>query len=404
MINLGLDSAERAALTAQLATSHRMRVSLRILDHNEVPISSLQAQILSGSVSVDAGADVTRSLDVTLLDPEHKLRFDPASPAAAAIYADNFIAVTRGTYIESLNRWIDVPVFWGPVTGFRRKGAEVVLEAQGKEVLLLDPHHATKGYTLPKGMRLDDVIRNVAARQGETRFNIPDLPTRLTRGRIVEPESEPWKVLRGGDELVHFQQPKGRKKKKKKKAGKPPGGLVGTAEGYDCFYDGLGRLTVRRISRNSIFTFGENHLLTEVPEIIYETGEFGNYVVVHGGRAKGSKRSAWGTASLPPSNPLSPTALARNGKPRYMTMFVEADSLKTAKACRNRAALDLGRFSMEGVSGEFPSLPVPFLEENDAITLRTDDVNITFPLRQFTIPLTHDAAMSVGALINVAVR
>jgi hypothetical protein len=408
MIDLGLDADERTAFHAQLRRSHRIRVRVAILNRAEEPISDLDAEVVAGAVQVDSTADVTRSLELTLLDPRRSLRFDPASPSDLALYADNFLAVERGVYVEALGRWIDVPVFWGPVTQFVRKGAEVKLEGSGKETLMLDPHLATQGYQLRKGARLDAAVRQVAGRVGETRYNLPDLPQRLSRTRIVEPESEPWKVLRGGDSAEHYQQ-KRRKKKRGGKGGKggaeakPPGGLVAAEQDFDCFYDGRGRLTVRRVNRNSIFTFAED-LLTDEPEITYDVGEFRNYVKVDGGRAKGSKKAAQAAAQLPASNPMSPAALGRNGRPRYMTMPVDADSAKTNAACRRRAALELGRVAQQGVSGSFPSLPVPHLEENDSITLRTAEETITFTLRAFTIPLTDDAAMSVGALTRIRAR
>ena len=116
MIDLGLTKAQDDAYRAALVTSHRIRTKVLVLDANEAPVKGLVPQVLSGAVTVEASAAVSRSLSMTLLDPNHKLTFDSASPADGALYADNFVQVTYG--VETSLGWVDVPVFTGPVTGY----------------------------------------------------------------------------------------------------------------------------------------------------------------------------------------------------------------------------------------------------------------------------------------------
>lgn len=387
MINLGLTPAERAIFEQTLIQSHRIRVRALILDRNEKATDKLTG-LLSGAVQIDAKADVTRSLTLSLAEPRRILRFEPNSPSSGALYADNSIAVSYGVWVSALAQWVDVPVFWGPLTMLERAGGEVRIEAQGKERLMLAPHYAGRGYTVPGKTRIDDAVTRVARESGEARISLPDLPLRLPRPRVVGPESEPWKVIKGGES--------------NSKGDPIPGLLDRGARNLVPFYDGAGYLTTYDRLSSSIFTFREGdeqterrgHLLDE-PTIRYDTGEFRNTVIVRGGKRK-KKPRAEGRASLPGAHPLSPAALARNGSPRYLIEFVDADGLKTDALCTARARELLDVLSREGVSAAFNSLPVPHLEEGDTVTVRTDAYSIDFPLSEATIPLTPTDSMAVG--------
>lgn len=73
-----------------------MRVEIQVLNRDEEVIRSLTvpaSKILDGEVQIDATADVTRSLNLTLHDPNHRLHFDAESPADGALFADRFIRV-----------------------------------------------------------------------------------------------------------------------------------------------------------------------------------------------------------------------------------------------------------------------------------------------------------------------
>ena len=193
MLELELTTGERAAFMRTLRSSHRMRVTVTVLDRNEKPLRQLDvpaSQIIDGTVEVDALADITRSLRLEFLDEKRALTFDAASPSRAGLFADNLLAVSYGVLVPELARFVDVPVFWGPITDFERARGVVRVEAQGKEALALDPHFVTQGYTLRKGRRVDDAIRDVMDRCGESRYNLPELPKaaaassrRAARGR-----------------------------------------------------------------------------------------------------------------------------------------------------------------------------------------------------------------------------
>jgi hypothetical protein len=371
MYNLGLSTALRAEYEETLSTSHRMRVTLVVRNRDEDVIAAIQPHILTGSIQVNAESDVRRSLSLTLLDPGHKLAFDSANPSVMALYADNFLEVKYGVYLAESDVWVDVPVFWGTVTGFSRSGPEVSVEAQGKEALGLDPHLVTSGYTLRKGTTVKAAITAVMQRLGEERFSLGMLSGRLGKSRAVIPKETPWKIIT--EDLER----------------KASGNMF-------VFYNGAGQLTAKNRNASSSWTFTTDQL-TSQPGFTYDVLSFRNHAEVKGGVKKGSKKIVRGEYSLAPSHPLSPSSMARNSARRFMSTFEETDSLKTDAACRARARALVEAAAFEGVEASFNCLPIPHMEELDTVTLRTDDYSISFRLRSFTLPLTADSTMSVNS-------
>jgi hypothetical protein len=351
----------------------------------------------TGAVTVDATATVTRSLAMTFVDPLRRLGFDAASPSKGAIFADNMVAVRYGVEVDPLG-WIEIPVFWGPITTFERDAASVTIEAQGKEALALDPHFATNGYTLAKGRRVDNAIRDVMDRMGETRYHMPDLPGRLQARRAVLPDDEPWDIVKfGWASTKKIYHGKG-KKRRGKKEDVEYNGLVKVAGHYYPFYNGRGQLAVRRRTRTPMLTFQEGRDLLTVPTVKFDALAARNHVVVTGAKVTVGKKHVQrrASATLPPGHPLSPYAIGRNGKARYMTEFVDASTIKTQAAAKAAAKGILDVKSQEGLELSFDCLPMPFLEELDYITVQTGDYSIAVPLETFTIPLDGESNMTIG--------
>jgi hypothetical protein len=378
----GITATQEDRLIAQLAASHTIRITIDVFDRDETPIKTIQPQLLGGSVTVDASQDVSRSLNLELLDPEHKLQFDSTNPAEGALYADNFIGVKYGVFVEDGLGWVDIPVFFGPMTSFKRDGDVVIVEAQGKESLGLEPHSAVYSYALRKGMLVRSAIQNVMGRVGETKFRLGMIAGKLAKGRAVVPGEQPWRVCVGGDTDGA--------------GGKKPSLMSKATGNFYLFYDGRGYLTAKRKNATSVFTFKHTrHVLTE-PSYEYDVLSFRNHAEVRGGVSKKTKKRVRGEYTLPASHPLSPSSLQRNGKGRFLTIFHEADNLKTAAACRVKARRLVEATAFQGVSAQFEALPIPMLEENDTITLDMGTYTLTFQLKSFTIPLTAENTMSVG--------
>lgn len=370
MFSLGLTPALRAEYEETLVTSHSIRVTVIVRNRNEDVIAAIRPEVISGSVKVDALASVRRSLSMVFLDPGHKLAFDSANPSIMALFADNFLEVKYGVHLPTSDVWVDVPVFWGTVTGFSRRGPEVTVEAQGKETLGLEPHLVTSGYTLRKGTSVKTAITSVMNRLGEERVALGMITGKLGKARAVIPGEAPWKVVQEFERLAG-------------------GNML-------LFYNGAGQLTAKNRNASSSWTFTDDQI-TSRPGFTYDVLAFRNHAEVKGGVKKGSKRIVRGEYSLPPSHPLSPSSMARNSARRFMSTFEEVDSLKTDAACRARAKQIVEAAAFEGIEASFDCLPVPHLEELDVVTLRTEDYSISFRLNSFTLPLTADSGMQVGS-------
>lgn len=412
MIHLHLTDNEWDLYLDTLADSHIVDVDVTLYDQDEDAIDSLSRpinKVTAGSVTMDSTADISRSLDLTLLDPNNKLRFEGNSPARGAVFADRYLGVNYNVWVPAMDDFVVCPVFRGPVTSFTRNGVEVEIECQGKEMLLLDPHFATQGYTIKRRTRLDDAIKMVAKQKGETKFRLPDLPQRLHNDHIVDPQAQPWLIIAGGSHVdglksIHYKRDPKKDKKQKEVTQNAPSLITLAPGNRRLLYDGRGNLTTRRKMHKPHFVFTDGNQAEEQgvgpfvlsrPNVTYDPTEFKNHVVVHGGKGKGHGRLVV-AASLHPSNPLSPVGLARNGDLTFLTEFIEADNLKTWKDCKEKAQEELAHISHMGVQLEFDALPIPFLEEGDIVTVAVDDWEIDFPLTQFTIPLTSGDSMSLG--------
>jgi len=396
MIELGLTHSQFKEYEAALVDSHRIKITARILNRNEKTIDALTSpfnRIVSGSVQVDVTGDVSRSLEMTLLDPRHQLRFDAGSAANGALYADRFVAVDYEVYVDSLEGYVSVPIFWGPVTGFSRTGGEISLEAQGKESLLLAPNYVTAGYELKKGERVDEAIRRVARRAGEGRFDIPRIKDdRLHHNIPISAQDEPWLVLAGGGTDAD---------------GKKQQGLQQQLRGdRRLFFDGRGRLSLRNFKRPPVYTFREDRDIVSPVSFSYDILELRNTIVIKGGEKKGKgKDKAYGRIPLQSRHPLSPESLARNDTPRYMTEFIEAPGVRSDVEAEERAREELDDMNEQMVDPSFECLPFPHLEELDRCRLRSEDGwMMSFQLKQFTIPLTCEEPMTIGGNREIEVR
>lgn len=422
MLRLSLTSAEYRALMATLVVSHRKQIDVEIKDRNEDTISTLSAlanRVIGGAVQVDSGADITRTLEsLTIVDPKRKLRFEADTPAHGAVYADRFVSVAYRVYVPStvttfegetitgIGDWVPIPVFWGPVGHYAREGVEVSIDARGKEVLGLDPALVHEGYTLHKGAKITESIKDVARRQGETRFDIPELNARLKKPRVVERGAEWWKVIAGEKRVPHL-------KKKDFYLDRPipfplftleptPGLVAGIPGHYGAFRNARGQLAVRRLTRHSTYTFRYGRDLTTRPSLDYDSDAIRNFVRVLG--KKQGHRRAEGHAALDPSHPLSPQAMSWNGKPRYLEHTVNAEHLKSDAECRSHAKEILKRVSQQALDISFECFPIPMLEEDDWIEVETPEYRIPVQAKQFTIPLSSDSNMSIGRHKKVRIK
>jgi hypothetical protein len=308
---LNVTSAERDAYEAALtATEIEARLDVTIRDRDEKPIGSLTADtnweranyrgvpgVYDGQVDADWEADVTHQAKLTVSDPALRLDFNQDSPAAGALFVDKMVSIEHLLWVPDFARWQPCGIFWGPITRFRHAGYRVEIEAMGKEMLALDPHVLWRTIPLQRGMLVTEAIKRLMRAMGERRFDFPHIRRKLHKNMTVGKREEVWKVC------------------------------TRLANSIDCmlFYDGAGRLRLRRHPEDPAFEFhdGEDGTLLEHPALTYDIDRVRNIVEVLGAKPEKGIRRIRAEARAHPSHPLSPEKLARNGEPRKMVQTIE---------------------------------------------------------------------------------
>lgn len=396
---MDLTPAELKAYHAALTRTHEVRVRVSVLDLSERPRSEITAEILDGAVNVDADSEVTRSASLTFFDPGHTLKLDPEDPDHGAIFLNRMIRIRYGVYVSALGRWVDVPVFTGPITSLSRDGATVEVEAQGKESLANQA--VWRNFVRKKGTRYTTVIRHLMQSIGEDKFAFSANPTRRLAKTYVLALTE--------REFASKKAERRYKRRNREIVDRPvweaAQDLADTL-GRQLFYDGDGYLRLRNRGGNPVWTFrdGDGGSLVSAPQVSYSTSELRNAVQVRrtftttrgkGKHKKELQHSRYIRVEPPNGHPLSPAALGRNGRKRYLPETIDGGNI-THKRAVSIANARLNALLDESVAVTFDSLPLPHLEPGDRVRVRTDEgLDMTTTLRTFSIPLTP-GTMSVG--------
>lgn len=408
MISLGLSAADQAAFESTLAQSHRIRTTARIHDRDEKPIHTFSGAILSGAVQVDMsattsqlgfaegtrrGSGAIRTLDLTVLLPRKDQSWLPGEPSTEAAFADNFISVLYGVWVEDLSSgagWVDVPVFWGPITGIHRDGDQVTIQGSGKEVLAQDPVLLWHPITVRKGTRRTAAIRAMLEAMGERRFDLPHFPSKMINTWSMDRHAEAWMVA----------------------------GDIARYGNWQLFYDGRGRARVREYPQNRIWTWrsGGNGTLVSKPKISYDISATRNVVEVIGSPPSGPSKQIRTESRPSSSHPLSPWNLRRNGVRRNVVHVEDGAQVNTRKEAQDLGDRMLSQLITSTVTVEFDTLPIPHLEEGDRVAVVVGDTyasgpqrtvegqTIEFSLLKFTLPLVAGEPMSIGLNRRVSWR
>lgn len=394
MINLGLSAADLAEFEATLRQSHRVRTTVHIHDADENIVYTFDGVILSGSVQVDwsqsglaprnkinpfvAPQGPVRTLDLTVLRPDKQPNFLPGTGGDDFVWASNFVSVLYGVWVPGLSAgagWVDVPVFWGPVTGMEQDGNQFQITGTGKECLGLDPCLMWDTLNVHKGTLRTDAIKSLLSHNGEARFDFSEITSKTASSMSYGRYTEVWIEAQAYAHAANCQ----------------------------LFYDGLGRARLRPWNANRVWLFndGDGGCVLSRPQITYDISQARNVVEVTGGTPKGSKTAIRAVAMADPANPLSPAALRRNGERRFMVDRVTSDVTKMSDAqslADNTLALQLSA----AVNASFDCLVIPHLEEGDTVAVSVGGQQIEFVLTQFTLPLASDTNMTVGSNRRVA--
>jgi len=372
MISLGLSSADLALYQRSLITGYSLKVTVQILDLNHRYITDVSSMLIDGQVNHSFSEAISYSGTAILLDPDNLVGFDTSSPSDNAIFADRMIKIVYSVYSDLLPRWVDCPIFCGPVTHVDRDDAILNIEFQGKEALWNDPAVAWASKTYAKGTLRTAAIRDVMARYtGETRFDFPNWTDKITRDYAIVGESVPWAFALD---------------------------LQGSRTTRQLFYDGRGVLRLRGAPTVPAFTFTEDHI-TSVPKFGYDQPK--NLALVKGATPDGKPRiQAWHLA--PTTNPASAVSLGRNGVRRHLIEVVEDDSVDTQAKAEALAEETLQSIMITNVNFDFDSFPIPHLEPGDVFLLSTRDASVNLRAVEFSIPLKAGVAQSNGTTRKLA--
>ena len=359
-------------------------------------LSSIDQRIIDGQVNVATDADgPTRSMSVTLYDPDHRLRLDSDAPTAGSLFADRMLRAWYGVKVPGVG-WVDAPVFTGPIMGVSRDDTTLNVECQGKDALALQPVWRT--YTVEKGATKVDAIRRILReRAGETDFDLPDLAVKLGSAATLTPQPPEKRAQFNAD------TPWGLSRK------------IARSMSRHLFYDGHGRCRLRQIPGEPVFTFDES-LIQTAPQIKFDMTEMRNAVKVtgktlHEGKEKKGTTQVpthvvRGEAIAPANHPLSPERLGRKLEDgtligRVIPEYVTNDAVRSDREATRLAHQILADRLSQQVDISFDALPVPHLEELDMIRVAYEDLNVHMRLERFSIPLTHAGVMSVGDVKRV---
>jgi len=370
MISLGLSTANQKKFHALLGQNHHIAISLSLITLNHGFVSSLSTMFLGGQVTIDDSQDVSRSASLTFLDPQHKMDLDSNSPADGAYFIDRMIRIVYTVYSVDRSVWYSIPIFCGPITKMDRDWVVVNIECMGKEILALDQIWSPRTYK--KGAKRTDVVKSMLQATGETKFSITKSNSKLTKNLALSSDHKPWTVARS----------------------------IARTGGRQLFYDGRGVAVMRPYPTSTLFTFteGAGGMILTKPQIGYDASMMINAVQVKGATPKGKKVPISYRATAAPGTPVYPYTIGRGGKPRFIPVYIDDDSIDT-KAEAKEVALDRLKLGMyESTTAAFDSLPVPHLEPRDPYKISTAEVSVSAIVQQMTIPLQANETAAFGYL------
>lgn len=380
MLDLGLSAADQRAFEKALADPYSVRVDVGVLTLDGDELSRISPDILDGQVDVDADADVTRSLTLTILDPGHALQLDSDSPADGAIYADRMVRVTYSVLVPSLDERVDVDVFTGPIVDIERDGDTIALTAHGKEELALG--WIWRPLTVKKGGRKTDAIRTImSTRAGEYDFDIPDLTTRLPKPVVLGRAAAAW----------------------------PKAKSIASSMNRQLYYNGSGVCRVRVRPRRPVFTFladVEGANMRSRAKIAHDFTQVKNAVWFKGGKPKGQKKPIEAFVAAPKGHPLSPHRLGRTNDDgthvaRYLVHEATNDHVRSKAEATRRANALLGDMLTETLDVSFTAVPIPHLDPLDVVRVSTRDFSANVRVRKFSLPLAG-GEMTFGYIDRVS--
>ena len=189
----GLSVEEYELYLAGLTRTHERSIEITITDlegRNPVTLAPL---ILEGQVTVDIEANPSRVLTIDFLDPTRALMFD-TTHTETPLHRSRMIRVTDRRLIPALGRWVDCPVFVGPIYDYDRDGVVVSITAHGKEAQAMGAQWNSRVWKPKRPLSL--IVKQILRGTGERDLAIPNLKRRIRHKVVLRPNDKPWKAAR----------------------------------------------------------------------------------------------------------------------------------------------------------------------------------------------------------------
>lgn len=365
-------TAQEIRYWQQAQRSHGMvSAVVDVLDLAGNQIDTLGELTVDGQVLVDRKAIVSRVLMLDITDPRGVLDFGSDSPNPKTLYFDKMLAVATETWVPELDSHVACPIFTGPVTGYRRDGGAVRLEAHGKEQLALG--YQWDPMTIKAGTPKVDAIKLIMDRTGETRYALPDLTVTLPCAMNLGRTSRPWRAAQ----------------------------RIARSMGRQLYYRADGYLALRRMPNTPIYTFSTSSDGEVAPASVQMTESmagFANVVEIVGGKPRGPKSRVRKVVQAPEYHSMSPENLGRNDRPRRYVYHYENRLIRSAGEAE-RVGIQILEDKLRSVTQtRFDSLPIYHAEEGDLVQIDTDEALVPFRLDKFSLPIgtRGDFVMPVG--------
>jgi hypothetical protein len=402
-------NAELKLFEARLSKDHSIRITAQLLDRNMTYLSNLSDRFIDGQVDMNVDAErATRKLTASFFDIEREIGLDSGEDADAGLFFfDRLVRIIYGVYVPELTnrteeeRWVDVPVFTGPITSYQRTGGVLTIEASDKESLA---GTVWKTLTIRKGTNKTLAIKAILKAAGENYFgDLYQTTGRLTKDLVLAPAPIPNSKQSGSVEPAVYWTV----------AEKLAAGVS-----LRLYVDGAGYVQLKPLNATTpVYTFNDaktfedlSFLQGEVlssPQVTFSPESIVNIVRVSGKipEATSSSRTTVAptyTAVTPSGHPFHPNYLGRRVGgalvPAYYPEFIQDDSYTTVADCKTAAQRILTSRIKESISVSFECLPVPHLDPNDFCALRTVEPSIatSFRINSFTLPLNPNEPMTVG--------
>lgn len=367
----GLTEDEMDVYHRGLAVPHWRQIEVEVTTLDGELVSHLTPEVTGGNVIVDAeaGDDVTsRILDMTFAQPRRML-FEPQSASDMPFHRKYAIHVVDSRLIPELGRWVECPVFSGPLWDFDRTGAEVRVVGHGWERQAFCVKWNEETYK--QGKRKTDVIKDLLREAGFTQLGgIPDLSATLPERFTVTKRDVLWPAI------------------------------VKLAKSMDrhIFFDGQGRPRLRRLPDAPSFIFDDRHLLGDLVVDRQAQGTPNVFEVV-GAKPKGPKRRPRDVRELDPSHPNSKESLALNGEPYRVLVREENRAIKTQAEAVARTLRLRERAERGMTDTQVDVLPFPHFDELDLVAVADAVGAERVRLNRFSLGLSRDATpLSINSI------